>query len=166
MIFVYTLASGMSNAVTLLKEDEMKMFLTIIVSLLLSISARAENSTQVGDYVIYHNALTTDTLTPEIASGYNIQRSKSRALINIAVQKINPAGANQPVNAQIRLTSRSLVGHLRDIPMREVREDKAIYYIADFPVADREHLLFDVEFVPEGTAYPLRAKFEQEFYTQ
>lgn len=144
----------------------MKKIITLVFGLLFSACVWADNSTQVGDYIIHHNALTTDSLTPQVASSYKIQRSKSRALINIAVQKVGAEGVNQPVTAQIKLTARSLVGHLRDIPMREVREDKAIYYIADFPVADREHLLFDVEFLPEGATYPLQAKFEQEFYTR
>jgi hypothetical protein len=148
----------------------MKKFIIILASLLFSINVWAENSTRVGDYVIHHNATTTDMLDRKVARAYDIQRSKSRGLINIAVRKLAEDGVgSQAVAGQIKLIARSLTGHIqRDIPMREVREDggKAIYYIADFPVADRDHLLFDVEFVPTETFYPLNAWFEQKFYTR
>ena len=64
----------------------LRMIIMLTIAFL-SIDAWAENSTAIKGYLIHHNALTTDVLTPEIASHYQIQRSKSQALINIAVQK-------------------------------------------------------------------------------
>lgn len=144
----------------------MKILSLLLSSLLLPLSLMAQNSTTVGDYTVYYNALTTDSLTPEIASNYRIQRSKGRALINIAVLKKDQLGVHRPVSADVSLKSRNLVGHMRDIPLREIREDKAIYYIADFVVADREHLHFDADVIPQGQHYPIQIHFQHQFYTR
>ncbi len=144
----------------------MKIISLLFASLLLPFSLFAENSTTAGEYIIHHNALTTDTLTPQVASTYQIQRSKSRGMVNIAVLKTNAAGKQQAVSAKVTLQSRSLVGHIHDIKLREIREADAIYYIADFPVADREHLHFKTTILPTGQTYPIQASFQQQFYTR
>ena len=144
----------------------MKILSLLFASLLFSWNLFAENSTTVGDYTIHHNTLTTDTLTPQIASTYQIQRSKSRGMVNIAILKTTAAGKPEPVSANVTLASRNLVGHIRDIPLREIRQGDAIYYIADFPVADREHLHFKTTVIPVGQTYPIQAIFQQQFYTR
>lgn len=143
--------------------------LAVICSCLFLMSSHtlAENSTRVDGYTIHHNALTTDVLTPAIASRYNIQRSKSRALINISIIK-DPKeriGLGQAISAKIQLKAKNLVGQTRDIPLREIREAEAIYYIADFSIADQEILRFDLEAVPNDSSYPIQAQFQQKFYT-
>ena len=139
--------------------------LGLLIALTLPFSALAENSTHTGGYTIHHNALTTDNLPTQVANAYGIQRSKSRALVNVAVIRNDPRGMGTPVHAQIRAIARTLYGQIRPIELREIVEEQAIYYIADFPVAHREVLYFDFEVLPAGGRYPLRAKMRQEFYT-
>ena len=125
----------------------------------------AENSTHTGGYTVHHNALTTESLPVQVASAYGIQRSRSRALLNVSVIRDEPGTMGTPVHAQIRAVARTLYGQMRPIELREIVEDKAIYYIADFPVAHREMLHFEFEILPEDGRYPLRASMNQEFYT-
>jgi hypothetical protein len=139
--------------------------LTILLLLSLPLLVGAENSTHTGGYTIHHNALTTDSLPVQVATAYGIQRSKSRALLNVSVIRDEPGALGIPVHADIRAVARTLYGQIRPIDMREIVEDKAIYYIADFPIAHREVLMFDFEIMPEGGRYPLRAHMRQEFYT-
>lgn len=136
-----------------------------LVGLLLSIGVMAENSTRTGGYTIHHNALTTDSLPAQVATAYRIQRSRNRALLNVSVIRDEPDTMGTPVRAEIKAVARTLFGQIRPIELREVIEDKAIYYIADFPVAHREVLLFDFEVFPEGGRYALRANMRQEFWT-
>ena len=70
-----------------------------------------------------------------------------------------------PVHAQVRVAAKTLFGQIRPIELREIVEDQAIYYIADFPVAHREVLLFEFEVLPDGGRYPLQASMRQEFWT-
>ena len=139
--------------------------LSLVLLLILPLATLAENSTRTGGYTIHHNALTTDSLPVQVATAYGIQRSRSRALLNVAVVRDEPGTMGTPVHAQIRAVARNLYGQIRPIELREIVEDKAIYYVADFPVAHRETLLFEFEILPMGSRYPLRAKMHQEFWT-
>jgi len=137
-----------------------------LVMLLLPLTGVAENSTHTGGYTIHHNAITTDSLPVQVATAYGIQRSKSRALLNVSVIRQVPGTIGQPVRAEIRAVAKTLFGQIRPVEMREIIEDQAIYYIADFPVAHREILNFEFEILPEGGRYPLRANMRQEFFTR
>jgi len=138
-----------------------------LLGALLAGLVQAENATQAGNYTIHHNALTSDVLAPQVAQAYAIQRSTSRGMVNITVMRNQPGTVGKPVTAQIELNARNLIGQKReDISLREVREANAIYYIADFPVAHREHLVFEMEVIPEGETSALKARFDQEFYTR
>ncbi len=125
----------------------------------------ADNSTAIPGYTIHHNALTTDNLPIQVANAYDIQRSKTRGLLNVSVLRDDLNGPGTPVRAEIIAVARTLYGQIRPLDMREVVEGEAIYYLADFPVAHREILNFDLEILPEGGRYPLRANMRQEFYT-
>lgn len=139
--------------------------LGLVLLFMLPLCVSAENSTHTGGYTIHHNALTTDSLPVQVANAYGIQRSKSRALLNVSVIRDEPGGMGVPVRAQIRAVARTLYGQLRPIELREIVEDQAVYYIADFPVAHRETLHFEFEVLPAGGRYPLRASMRQEFWT-
>jgi len=143
----------------------MKRFFILLCATLACVSAWAENATRTGGYTIHHNALTTDSLSPKVASAYQIQRSKGRGMVNISIIKDAKDSTGTAVSGDVKLSSRNLIGQKRDIPLREIREGAAIYYIADFPVGHRERLMFDVEVTPEGSSYPLAASFQQEFFT-
>ena len=137
-----------------------------MLALLVPLMAAAENSTRTGGYTIHHNALTTDSLPAQVATAYGIQRSKSRALLNVSVIRDEPGTMGTPVHANIRAVAKTLYGQIRPIEMREVVEETAVYYIADFPVTHREVLRFEFEILPQGGRYPLRAGMRQEFFTR
>jgi hypothetical protein len=63
------------------------------------------------------------------------------------------------------VAAKTLLGQIRPLELREIVEDQAIYYIADFPVAHREVLLFQFEVLPDGARYALQATMRQEFWT-
>lgn len=145
----------------------MKSLITALFGLLLlPLTGYAENSTPAGNYTIHHNALTTDTLNPQVAASYGIQRSNNRGMVTISIVKNAPGSIGESVAGKLKMSTRNLMGQSRDIALREVREGKAIYYIADFPVSNRDHLIFDIEATVPGETYPLKAHFEQEFFTE
>tara|TARA_Y100001935_G_C17242436_1_gene476441 strand:+ start:149 stop:583 length:435 start_codon:yes stop_codon:yes gene_type:complete len=144
----------------------MKLAVPFLILFLIPICSSAENQTKVNGYTIYHNALTTDSLSPQSASIYKIKRSKGRGLVNISILEDNEKKFGRPVSANVSLYSKNLIGQKRNIPLREVREGIAIYYIADFPVGHRERLIFNVEVTPVGSSYPFKTTFQKEFYTR
>jgi hypothetical protein len=137
-----------------------------LLALALPALALAENSTLVGGYTIHHNAMTTDTLTPQIAQAYDIKRSANRGMISISVLENRPDGQPRAVSADIDVVAANLTGQTRDIDVRRIQEGNAIYYIADFPVSHEETLNFVLEVEPEGVEQPYTARFSQKFYTR
>jgi hypothetical protein len=146
----------------------MRKLLLIVTVWLASITAAvAENATSVPGYTIHHNALTTDTLSPEIARAYGIQRSKNRGMVSISViQGGRTIVDGQPVAADIKVHSQNLTGQAKEIAVKEVKEGNAVYYIGDFRIHNEETLTFDLQVKPAGSDQVFAAQFRQQFYTE
>jgi len=140
--------------------------LSLLTLLLAGTMAMAENATRVDGYTIHHNAFLTSELSPEMASRYGIRRSNNRGMINISIIKDVPGTTGKAVTAKVTVTARNLRGQVREIPLREVKEENAVYYLGDFLVENREQITFNIEVVPEGTHKPLYATLKQQFFTR
>lgn len=143
----------------------MKKLMTFLaaVFLLLPAFAQAENSTKIPGHTIHHNVITTDFLSPSIASAYRIIRSKNRGMINISVIKDVPGTTGTPVMANIRARVINLLGQQRGINLKEIREGDAIYYIGDFIISSQDPLVFMLDVMPVGAKKPFTAKLEHSF---
>ena len=133
---------------------------------LTALTGHAENSKDFGQYVVHFNALATDQLPARVAREYRISRSKNRGMINITVLRKVLGSPGQPVHAFVEVTGTNLAGQYRRIPVREVREGNAIYYIGEFGVTHEETVRFDVEVRPQGSPETLKVEFSQDFYTR
>jgi hypothetical protein len=116
-----------------------------------------------GDYVLYFNAIRTDSLTPEIARTYGITRSANRALLNISMIREADGTTGTPVPGVVAVETVNLNGQFKDLNVREIREGNAIYYIGDVPVSNDETLLFTVDATPEGAEQQLSVRFQRQF---
>ena len=128
--------------------------------------ASAENSTTADGFTIHHNAFSADTLTPEIAKAYGLQRSKYRGLLNVSVIKDVPDTTGTPVPAQLQAEILLLTGQKSPLVMREIREGNAIYYIGEFPVQNAQTIDFAIEVNPQGSDKAVRIRMDQEFFTE
>jgi hypothetical protein len=121
-----------------------------------------ETMKNIGGYVVHFSAQSTDQLSPEIARAYNIVRSKNRAMLNVSVLREQD---NQSVEAEVSVRTVNLTGQLKNVTMRKVPEQDAIYYIGETPVANRETLIFDITVKPEGADTASEVRFKRQFYT-
>jgi hypothetical protein len=119
-------------------------------------------SADIGAHVIHFSAQSTDQLPPEIARAYNILRSKNRAMLNVSVLR---KPDNVPVTAVVKVKTVNLTGQLKNVTMRQIDEQKAIYYIGETAVANRETLIFDISVLPEGEDQASEVRFKRQFYT-
>lgn len=123
------------------------------------------SSTDIGDHIVHFSAQSTDQLTPEVARAYNFVRSKNQAMLNVSV--ISKAD-NRPVAATVTVETVNLTGQMKNVTMREIREQgesTGIYYIGQTPIANRETLIFDISVTPEGKTRPEKIRFKRQFYT-
>lgn len=121
-----------------------------------------ETMKDIGDFVVHFSAQSTDQLQPEVARAYNIVRSKNRAMLNVSVLRESD---NVPVPADVTVKTVNLTGQLKNVTMRRIDEQEAIYYIGETPVANRETLIFDITVQPEGADSPADVRFKRQFYT-
>ena len=119
-------------------------------------------SIDIGDHVVHFSAQSTDQLPPEVARAYDIVRSKNRAMLNVSV--LHKAD-NTSVAADVTVKTVNLTGQLKNITMRIINEQDAIYYIGEVPVANRETLIFDIRVIPEGVESASDVRFKRQFFT-
>ena len=132
------------------------------LALLLASGASAERSQTVGDYTVHYSVVTTTFIEPDTAAAYNIVRGRERALINIALRH-QVEGVDKPSAARIEGRTWDLFQN-RHLEFREIREQQAIYYIADFDFTDTEWRFFNLNILPEGEEYSFPLNFKQRIY--
>ena len=122
----------------------------------------AASDVDIGDHVVHFSAQSTDHLPPEVARAYGIVRSKNRAMLNVSVLN---EGTHSAVNADITVRTVNLAGQLKNVTMRKIQEEDAIYYIGETGIANRETLIFNISITPEGATEASDVSFTREFYT-
>ena len=128
-------------------------------------AAMAQTSESFGEYTVYYNAFTSDTLQPSVAKLYNITRSKNLGLLTVSVMKKSLSPLGTPVKAQVKAEATNLTGQLKTVEVREVDDGSAIYYLSEIYVTHKEVLDFTLNVTPEGESKPFVVKFRQQFYT-
>jgi hypothetical protein len=127
----------------------------------ISAHASAEIKKDLGDWEVHYIALTTTFLSPEIARANNIVRSGRNALVNISVLNKRTKEA-QEVN--ITGTARNLLGTSKTLAFTQVKEGKAIYYLASVGFSDKEILRFDID-INQGRSNQ-NLQFQQTMYVE
>ena len=123
-----------------------------------------ESSQAFGDYELHFNALGTNQLTPDIAQEYGIVRNPNRVMLTLSILDTTGDGIGSAVSGSIEASAVNLTGQLKNIPIREINEGDAIYYIGETTVADAETLIFTVNATPEDEADPLTVRFQKQFF--
>lgn len=138
--------------------------LSSFVLLMLAAAQVAANIHDAEKHEIHYNAVPTDHLAPSVASAYGIIRSKTRAMLNIAVLRKNEDGTRTPVTAVVNVHAANLSGQVKPLKLRQINEDEAIYYIGELPVADGETLIFDVYVTPASEEQTHHIRFQKRFF--
>jgi len=144
----------------------LRIFPVLLAFVLLApLSASAENSTSAGGLTVHYNAFTTSTLTPEVAKAYGIQRSNRRGMLNVSIVKEKEGTTGASVKGRVVVKMVALTGQSTALPMREIKDQSAVYYIGEFPVQSEEKVNFVIEATPEGATETFVIHMEQQFFT-
>ena len=124
--------------------------------------SQAENAKEYADHIVYYNAFPTDSLPAQMTKQYGLKRSKNYAMINISVME-KAAGVPTGVKSEVTGNLKNLMGQTRAIEFREIKEGKAIYYIAQIGVQSKEVVNFNIDIKPDGSNEKYEIKFSKQF---
>ncbi|QFU21813.1 DUF4426 domain-containing protein [Shewanella eurypsychrophilus] len=144
------------------------MFRAIISVLFLTLAfvgnVSAEQKQKVGNFDIHYVALGSTFLTPSIAKSYGIKRSSYTGIINVSVLDTSQEG-NPPVAVEISGIANNLLDARISLKFREIREGKAIYYVAEVPYRDDQEINFKLA-IKYSNKLNIQLKFKQKFYVE
>lgn len=124
----------------------MKRLALFLITACLSVGAlaadaiKAERMEKFGDITVHYNTFNSTFLTPEIAKAAELTRSKNQGVINVSVIK-----GGKPLMAQVSGTVKDLTSKTDPLTFRQITEQGAIYYIAQYPVDQQETRTFEIK---------------------
>ncbi len=138
-----------------------------VLLMLVSGNLVAQQSQDFGHYRVHYNVINSDLIPAQVAQGYGIKRSSSRALVNITVIDLSAGEPGEAIEAEVVTQAVNLTGQRRDVGMREISEpDGGLYYIGELPIHNRDNYNFKVKVTVANEAKPFELEFRQEFYTE
>jgi hypothetical protein len=146
-------------------EPQMTIHRVLIAGLLLvfvGLVNADDNSATFDQYTVHYSVFNSDFLQPETARQYGLTRSRNLALVNLSIID-NQSG--QGVTANILGNAYNLAGQNKDLAFKEIREEGAVYYIANFRFANEELLTFKLDITPSGQEKSYHLEFKQKVYT-
>jgi hypothetical protein len=136
----------------------MRRFASLLLCLLFALPAFAERKQTFGELDVHYSVFNSSFLQPDIAAAAGLTRSKTAGVLNIAALK---DGKGQP--AKVSGTLKNLLGQTVELQFKQVLESGAVYYLAEFPLREREILTFSVN-VQIGDGAPHTLTFNQEVF--
>ena len=109
----------------------MRRFTAFVLGLCLSLPVLAEQVQRFGDLDVHYNVFNSSFLQPNVASAVGLVRSK-------------------PVEASVTGSAKDLTGKVIPLEFRRVSEEGAIYNLAQFPISQRETLVFTIKVEAKG----------------
>jgi hypothetical protein len=101
---------------------------------------KGERKETFGDVTVHYNTFNSTFLTPDIAKAAELVRSKNQGVINVSVIK-----DGKPLVANVTGTVKDLTSQSVPLNFKQVTEQGAIYYIAQYPVPQQETRTFEIK---------------------
>ena len=136
----------------------MRRFVSLVFCLLLALPAVAEPKQTFGELDVHYSVFNSSFLQPDVAAAAGLTRSKTVGVLNIAALRDGKGQA-----AKVNGTLNNLLGQTSELKFKQVLESGAVYYLAEFPLRQREMLTFSIQ-VQIGDAAPHTLTFNQEVF--
>ncbi|KHA74289.1 DUF4426 domain-containing protein [Pseudomonas tensinigenes] len=101
---------------------------------------KGERKETFGDVTVHYNTFNSTFLQPDIAKAAELIRSKNQGVINVSVIK-----DGKPLVANVTGTVKDLTSQSVPLNFRQITEQGAIYYIAQYPVEQQETRTFEIK---------------------
>jgi hypothetical protein len=87
-------------------------------------------------------------------------------MLNVSIHKKLDNGQTEAVTGAVSASAVNLNGQLKTMTLREIREDKAIYYIGELAVTDGEVLIYTVDVTPGNEPSRFTLRFKKQFFVE
>ena len=137
--------------------------LPLSLALTWALPSYAEQAIHSQKYDIHYNAFNTMIVTPDVAQTYGFTRARNRALLNVSViDKVT----KKPLPAVVTGTRTNIIGQVLPLEFEQIKEQNAIYYIAQLRFTEEEMWRFELKIQPDLNAKAIPLKFSQTFYLE
>ncbi|WEJ21408.1 DUF4426 domain-containing protein [Pseudomonas sp. SD17-1] len=118
---------------------------------------KGERKEVFGDTTVHYSTFISTFLQPDIAKTAQLVRSKNQGVINVSVIK-----AGKPQVTQVSGSVKDLSSRTVPLSFKQITEQGAIYYIAQFPVEQQENRTFTINVAIGGKTETI--SFNQELF--
>ncbi len=135
--------------------------LTFVLAVMLlpaTASAQAREQ-QFGAYTVRSSTVGSENLSAETAREHGIERSPTRAVLNVTVTK-----SGQTIPAQVKVTARNLTGHNREIGMQQTSANNYVSYTGSYEFVHGEVIDFTIEATPRGSDRRLTLGYRERMW--
>ena len=101
--------------------------------------AKPERKEVFGDVTVHYSVFNSTFVQPATAQAANLVRSKEQGVINVTVLK-----ADKPSVASVSGSYTDLTSRQTPLTFKQVTDQGAVYYLAQFPVKQQETLTFSI----------------------
>ncbi|MFD2640643.1 DUF4426 domain-containing protein [Pseudomonas japonica] len=113
--------------------------LCLALPVLAADAAKPERKEVFGDVTVHYSVFNSTFVQPATAQAAQLVRSKKQGVINVTVLK-----AGKPSVASVSGSYADLTGRKNSLTFKQVPDQGAIYYLAQFPVEQQETLTFSI----------------------
>ncbi|WP_428196178.1 DUF4426 domain-containing protein [Aliivibrio kagoshimensis] len=141
----------------------MKILFSLLL-LILSQSAIAEQFKQIKDLEVHYSAFNSTLIPAKVTRQYQIKRSGYNALINVTMLDRSQAG-KPAITGIVKGTAKNLLGTIKPLKFKEIKESTSVYYIAELPFVNEELYSIKID-VSSGLKGSGTITFNQKFYVE
>ncbi len=142
----------------------MKKWMQLLLIMCVSGAVNAEQFKTIKDAEVHYVVFNSTFLTPKVARSYELKRNGYIATINVSVLD-RMSNGKPAMDVAITGTAKNLVGQVKTLEFKQVKEGEAIYYLAQFPFANEETYNFTLN-VDAGIKGKGPIKFSQKLYVE
>ena len=117
----------------------MRQLIMCLLTLCMALPALAERKQTFGTTEVHYSVFNSSFLQPATAAASGLVRSKAEGVITVAA-----IDNGKPLATQVSGQVKNLLGQLTPLTFKQIKEQNAIYYLAQFPLEDREILIFTI----------------------
>lgn len=124
-----------------------------------------ETSRRFGQDTVHYVVFPSTFVSEKVAQSYQMVRAANRSFINVSIRRDDAEGGDSAKTAQVKGSFTDLI-QSKPLQFREIREQDAIYYIAEFRHGDNEVLRFSLTVQPDPNAPAHSLTFTRKLHVE